>query len=65
MFSLFKKQKRKPLTLEQREKMADFWENDKFEFRTLITEKIPELSKELGVEIGITFGNIDFDLTKK
>ncbi|MBR2322265.1 MAG: hypothetical protein IKA54_01590 [Clostridia bacterium] len=65
MFSLFKKQKRKPLTLEQREKMADFWENDKYEFRTLITKKIPELSKELGVEIGITFSNIDFDLTKK
>lgn len=65
MFSLFKKQKRKPLTNEQREKIADFWENDKYEFRTLITKKIQELSKELGVEIGITFGNIDFDLTNK
>ncbi len=65
MFNSLKKQKSNLLTKEQLDRMADFWENDKYEYRTIITKKLPELSKALGVQIAITIGNIDFDLTKK
>ncbi len=65
MFSLFKKQKSNLLTKEQLDRIADYWENDKMEYRTIITKKLPELSEALGVQIAITIGNIDFDLSKK
>ena len=62
---LFKKKNNNLLTKEQLDRIADFWENDKMEYRTIITKKLPELSEALGVQIAITIGNIDFDLSKK
>lgn len=62
---LFKKKNNNLLTKEQLDRIADFWENDKMEYRTIITKKLPELSEALGVQIAITIGDIDFDLSKK